>query len=112
MMRRARVEKRSCGRPGRLVPEGARGLKAAVVLLAPSQAMDWHSTRDREELLIALQGRVDVECRPVAQRARRVRFAAGYSLFIPPQTLHRVVNRSSADARYLYVTAPTQTLKT
>ena len=110
-MRRARVEKRSCARAGRVVPTGAAALKASVVVLAPTREMGWHSTREREELLVALRGRMDVEWRPVPHRARRVRLAAGQCLFLPAHTLHRVVNRSALDARYLYVTAPVPTLK-
>ena len=80
--------------------------------------MDWHSTRSREELLILLAGQVDLEAerpRPRASpaqrrgasrgRLRRVALRAGQCAFLPKRTLHRVINRSSADARYLYVAA-------
>ena len=67
--------------------------------------MDWHSTRTREELLIALEGRVRVE-RQAHGRISAMALAAGYSLFLSSQTLHRVVNRSRRAARYIYITAP------
>lgn len=71
--------------------------------------MEWHSTRTREEFLIALGGRVHVEVlmarkRPV--RRRRIPLHAGECLYLPRHTRHRVLNASRAPARYLYVTAP------
>ena len=68
--------------------------------------MDWHSTRSREEILIALAGRVSLEVQSAAHVTRRIPLRAGQCVFLPTQTLHRVVNRSRAKAQYLYVTAP------
>ena len=92
-------------RAGRLVPLSARGLRARTVVLNAGQCMDWHSTHDREELLIALRGqvRVDVASSRITHHRRLL---AGHCLFIPQQTRHRVVNRSRRLAAYCYVTAP------
>ena len=72
--------------------------------------MDWHSTQAREELLIALGGRVRVEIltshRQPTLRIRRIPLAAGECLYLPCHTQHRVLNLSTARARYIYVTAP------
>ena len=72
--------------------------------------MDWHSTRAREELLIALDGRLRVEVlasdRTPAPRARPIPLKAGECLFLPRHTQHRVLNMSRSPARYIYVTAP------
>ena len=67
--------------------------------------MEWHSTRMREELLIALDGRAYVEARS-SHRISRIALDAGQCLFLPAQTLHRVLNRSTTRVRYIYVTAP------
>ena len=143
----------SYGRPGRLLPRRERGLRAGSVMLHPGYAMDWHSTKRREELLIILIGRVHLEvqappprhgpqrfasqseasgahggaralegagCRPIRggvagaasaargapRTARRRLLRAGQCALLAKDTLHRVVNRSRATARYLYVTAP------
>lgn len=96
---------RSLHRAGRLTPPSAKGLRSAVIILNPGEVMDWHSTGNREELLIALEGRVWVE-RQAFRRVRRIVLAAGRSLFIPSRTLHRVVNHSRRVARYLYITGP------
>ena len=94
---------------GRLVPRRARGLRAAAVTLATREGIDWHSTRGREELLIALAGQVRVEIRSfpsLPRRLGRVTLKAGQCALLPRHTLHRVINRSAGKASYLYVTAP------
>ena len=102
-----RVTKRTYQRPGRLVPRNARGLRARAVVLGRREVMAWHSTRRREELLIALRGTMRVEIEPQMKGCHRsLTIKAGECVFLPRATLHRVVNRSAAAARYLYVTAP------
>ncbi len=94
------------------MPEEARVLRARAVTLRPGAAVEWHTTGEREELLVAVGGSVDVEAQddwPAGRRGlrlRRVRLKAGSCLFLPQGTRHRVVNRSPRLARYLYVTAP------
>ena len=97
----------SCLRPGRLVPPEAQGLRAAAVVLKPREAMPWHSTQAREELLVALEGRMHVAVRTPSKRARRIALRNGQSLFLPAYTWHTVVNASARRAvTYVYVTAP------
>ena len=68
--------------------------------------MGWHSTRNREELLIALAGSVRIETRR-GRASRRVGLRAGQCAFVPRATEHRLVNASRrVTARYLYVTGP------
>jgi quercetin dioxygenase-like cupin family protein len=100
------VYARSALRPGRLVPGRARGLRARSVRLEPGGAVGWHSTGEREELLLGLAGRLALELRPRASggRLRRLALAADESIFLPAGTWHRVVNRSARAARYLYIT--------
>lgn len=94
---------RSFRRPGRLVPAAAQGLRARCVRLRGGGFMPWHSTRDREELLLALRGLLHVEIR--RSRILRRILRAGQCLFLPPRTEHRVVNRATTGAVYLYVTS-------
>ncbi len=68
--------------------------------------MDWHSTRTREELVLVLSGAVELETAGPHSRVRRLRLKAGQCAFLPSRLLHRVVNRSHAQAAYIYVTAP------
>ncbi len=99
-----RIQVVSLQRARRVIPRRRKGLRAAVVELAPGAAMAWHSTGLREELLIALGGRVRVEVR-TASRTRRASLRAGQCVFLPRGTRHCVVNPSMRKARYLYVTA-------
>ena len=100
----SRIRRRSCLAAGRVVPPTANGLRSAVVILPPGGVMDWHSTNAREELLVALAGRMHVEVSSV-RRLRRLTLPEGFCVFLPRRTRHRVLNRSSSMARYLYVTA-------
>lgn len=112
-----RIARTSYRRGGRLIPRRTHGLRAGSVTLRPHEAMDWHSTGDREELLILLAGRVqvEVEARPggsarragASARITRVALSVGQCAFIPSEIPHRVLNRSRTAAHYLYVTAPT-----
>ena len=90
------------------MPDGAKGLRAGSVLLGQGGVMGWHSTRAREELLIALHGTVQLEIRSSPRTVRRRILKAGQCAFLPARILHRVVNRTAQRARYLYVTAPTR----
>ena len=70
--------------------------------------MPWHSTGDREELVIVLGGSVRLEARLRPRHVSAETVQAGQCAFMPPQTLHQVVNRSKVAATYLYVTAPSR----
>ncbi|MBI4597509.1 MAG: cupin domain-containing protein [Candidatus Omnitrophica bacterium] len=101
---RVKIRVASYRRGGRLTAAKAQGLRAGSVILAPRSMMDWHSTRAREELLIVLRGRLSVEVEPSMRRVRRVPLAAGRCAHLPSWTMHRVVNRGSTNAHYVYVT--------
>jgi mannose-6-phosphate isomerase-like protein (cupin superfamily) len=103
MLMPIRLRHYSILRAGRLTPPQARILRARAVRLLPAGVMDWHSTQHREELLIALDGTLRVEL-AAGQHPRAVPLRAGECTFLPPRTLHRVINRSRRIARYVYVT--------
>ena len=96
--------KRSYRKDGRLIPSRTHGLRAGAVTLTSGAVMDWHSTHEREELLISIAGRVSVECATSWRKTRRVLLQAGECLLLPHNTRHRVVNHGASPARYLYVT--------
>ena len=100
------VRAQSYRQQGRLVPPSAQGLRAATVVLQPGALMDWHSTQLREELLIALSGQVRLDVQAAAGVLQRVSLTAGHCVFLGRATRHRVVNRSTIPASYIYVTAP------
>ena len=103
MRRQGVVYVGSYQRAGRLLPRRAAGLRAGVVVLRPGEVMPWHSTKSREELLVALRGSLRVEVRR-SRRMRQMSLKSGHCLLLPRQTLHCVVNRSRKNAQYIYVT--------
>lgn len=104
--RRANIVIRSYGAPGRLVPPRATGLRSRAVVLRPDKVMDWHSTGAREELLLVIRGVLQLEIEGSAvKRILRRPLRAGQCAFLPSQTTHRVVNRSTQRALYIYITA-------
>ena len=98
-----RIYRASYRRPGRLVPKRSRGLRAGSVALKPGAVMPWHSTNDREELIVVLAGRIQLDAERLRRRLRTV-LQAGQCALLPSRTRHAVVNRSTRTARYLYVT--------
>ena len=71
------------------------------MILKPGNAVEWHSTRQREELLLGVAGSVRIDYGD--ERTRSMIMAAGQCVFLPPGTPHRVVNVSSSAAHYIYV---------
>lgn len=102
---KTRVVRRSYRRAGKVVPLQAKHFKGRSVKLAPGQAMDWHSTRNREEVLIALAGTIHLETENGSRAVKATRLFAGQCAFLPTRTRHQVTNRSRRVAHYLYLTA-------
>lgn len=91
-------------RAGRLVPKRRRGLRAGSVILRPGAVMPWHSTKEREELVIVLAGRILIEAEDVRGTCHPTILSEGRCALLPPGTSHTVNNHSRGTARYLYVT--------
>ena len=98
------VTRRSYRRAGRLVPPSSRRLRSRSMILQPGQSVEWHSTGSREELLIGISGTATLEYRDGPRRVRRASLPAGGCLFLPCHVEHRVVNRASRMAHYIYLT--------
>ena len=86
------------------MPSSAQRLRGRSIRLAPGDAVDWHSTDRREEILIAVGGRLWLEREDPSGRVRIATLAEGQCAFIPSGVRHRVVNRSRRSSRYLYLT--------
>lgn len=103
----APVRVASALRAGRLIPKRLRGLRAGAVVLKPQGVMAWHSTQEREELLIVLMGAVTLDIQVNGRRAaRQVKLRAGQCAWLQSRTRHCVRNASAREARYVYVTGP------
>ncbi len=99
------VERRSYAQAGKLVPKTAKRLRGRSVRLPPHGVMDWHSTGEREELVMALRGRLQIDYATQSGRTASVRVTTGQCAFIPSGVWHRVINRTTRVSQYLYVTA-------
>jgi mannose-6-phosphate isomerase-like protein (cupin superfamily) len=88
----------------RLVEPGRQscGMKSGRVYLDPGQACGQHSTDEREEVLVFMAGHGDLQIGqdhplPVGQ---------GKVAYIPPRTLHNVVNSGTVPLVYVFCVAP------
>ena len=99
------VIRRSYQKPGQLIPSRAQHFKGRSIRLSPGRAIEWHSTRDREEVILVFRGSVSLEVRGPRSRIRSIALSKGRAAFLSPQVWHRVVNRSRRQAHYVYLTA-------
>ncbi|MBP8304893.1 MAG: cupin domain-containing protein [Phycisphaerae bacterium] len=102
------VEFMQTGDYQRLVEPGRHslGMKAGRVHLAPGQACGQHSTEDREEVLVFLSGQGTLQ---IGQDLS-LQVGQGKVAYIPPKTLHNVVNTGTAPLAYVFCVAPALTL--
>ena len=97
--------RRSWRRSGRLAPLSAT-IRSRAIRLAPGEAVDWHSTKDREELLLVLSGVLSLELDRPGRTHRVKRLGVGATIYLPSHVTHRVRNASRRPLVYVYVTAP------
>jgi len=86
--------------PGKLSPPDARLLSSSCVRLAPGQRVGEHSTEDREELILVLEGEATLTA-----GGETATVPEGSAAYVPPGTRHDVENRTDAALAYVYVTA-------
>jgi quercetin dioxygenase-like cupin family protein len=91
-------------RPGRLILRPTDGLKARSVRLLGRTGIKRHTTGAREELILVVQGLIEVGVEQDSAFARRLKVKAGESLFLPARTFHRVLNAHRGISQYVYVT--------
>ena len=81
-----------------LTPENSRYIRARCVVLQPGEEVGEHATGDMEEVVLILEGEAVVEA-----MHETVAVAQDTCVFIPPNTLHNILNRSTGLVRYVYV---------
>jgi len=79
-----------------------RGMRSGRVYLEPGKACGQHSTKTHEELLVFLTGQGQLQI----GEADRLAVGAGKVAYIPPETLHDVINTGSGALAYIYCVAP------
>ena len=78
------------------------GMRSGRVHLKAGESCGQHSTKDHEELLVFLGGRGELQ---IGQDGRFA-IGAGEVAYIPPETLHDVLNTGSDSLTYIYCVAP------
>ena len=81
-------------------PETAT-MRSGLVTLAPGRAVGLHSTGNREEALVVLEG----EGRLTLADGGALDLLPGCLAYCPPESEHDVLNVGSVPLRYVYITA-------
>ena len=81
-------------------PPVSQMLKSGVVTLRPGESVGEHVTKEREEVLVVLEGDVVLK-----NEAEEIPLAAGQTYFIPEGKTHDVSNTGVVPARYLFAVA-------
>ena len=87
----------------RLIPGAPTtfGMKSGRVYLEPGADCGVHSTEDKEEQLVFLQGEGTAEI-----AGEKLAVGAGRICYIPPQTEHNIYNTGNDPLIYIFCVAP------
>ncbi len=84
-----------------LCPPRSERLKSGYITLKPGEAVGEHSTDNREEMLIIMEGRARIEC-----EGECAELNANAIAYIPRNSRHNVINQSHEDLKYIYLVTP------
>ena len=80
-------------------PPSTVRMKSGFVSLKPDETVGVHSTDNKEELIIVIEGEGEM----VFEGYDSVRLARGITAYCPPYTTHNVINTGDKMLRYIYV---------
>ena len=83
---------------GWVTPESSKALRSRVEVLLPMEEIGEHTTGEREEILIILEGEATIQL-----DGEDANLGTGFALFIPPKKVHNVKNLGQIPLRYMYV---------
>jgi len=75
------------------------GIRSGYVALKPGEEIGEHTTEDKEELLILLEGRAEV----LSDKDSPILAEKNTVVYMPPHTKHNVKNTGSEILRYIYI---------
>lgn len=78
------------------------GMRSGRVYLRPGKACGQHSTKNHEEVLVFLCGRGEL----LINENCSLKVGQGKVSYIPPNTLHDVINNGTEPLVYVYCVAP------
>lgn len=79
-------------------PETA-GIRSGLVNLKPKEEIGQHSTEEKEEALVILNGKAEVSC----DNYSPLIIEKNCLVYIPPNTMHNVKNVGIGLLRYVYI---------
>jgi mannose-6-phosphate isomerase-like protein (cupin superfamily) len=79
------------------------GMRSGKVRLLPGQDCGEHSTEANEEILVFLSGKGQA----AIGDGKTLEVGKGKIFYIPPQTIHNIINTSDEPLCYIYCVAPT-----
>lgn len=82
-------------------PPISNRLKAGCVVLKTGKDVGKHSTNNKEEVLVILQGKAKVVC-----ENETINVEKGTLVFIPKNKKHNVINKSKEVLKYIYIVTP------
>ncbi|MGD2278513.1 MAG: cupin domain-containing protein [Candidatus Omnitrophota bacterium] len=83
------------------VPD-TQGMKSGYMTLSPGESVGEHSTGQKEEAIIILQGKGEISCEaktPITAEENTL-------VYVPPDTKHDVKNTGKEALKYVYVVSP------
>jgi mannose-6-phosphate isomerase-like protein (cupin superfamily) len=78
------------------------GLRSGAVILRPEESVGEHTTDQREEAIVILEGTAEISL----GRQAPLNAEKDYIVYIPPNTPHDVKNTGTDLLRYIYITSP------
>ena len=80
-------------------PPSTVRMKSGLVSLEPGETVGTHSTDNKEELIIVMEGNGQM----VFDGYNSVKLSVGENAYCPPHTEHNILNNSDKILRYIYV---------
>ena len=77
-----------------------KNFRAGLVMLNEGESVGEHSTENKEEALIILEGKAGIICGKRIIKAGRDNF-----IYIPPKTKHNLKNTGKGILKYIYITS-------
>ncbi len=78
------------------------GMKSGALVLQPEESVGAHSTHEREEAIVLLEGNAAL----IIAGQEAMRCGAPGIVYIPPRTEHDLRNVGAGPLRYVYVVSP------
>ena len=77
-------------------------LKSGYVILQPGESVGEHSTENKEEIIIILEGEAEV----IVEGNRPAIVKGKNAIYVPPQKVHNIKNIGQKQLKYVFIVSP------